>query len=92
MATKPAAAASGKGKPAAKIRKKEKKNVAVGQAHIKSTLTTQSSQSLIPLALSSRGHHLAKLDIRVRVNRRHSPHNLPLKQQLVAHKSMVFAK
>ena len=37
MATKPAAAASGKGKPAAKIRKKEKKNVAVGQAHIKST-------------------------------------------------------
>ena len=37
MATKPAAAASGKAKPAAKIRKKEKKNVAVGQAHIKST-------------------------------------------------------
>ena len=37
MATKPAAAPSGKGKPAAKIRKKEKKNVAVGQAHIKST-------------------------------------------------------
>jgi small subunit ribosomal protein S11 len=37
MATKPAAAASAKGKPAAKIRKKEKKNVAVGQAHIKST-------------------------------------------------------
>ena len=37
MATKPAAATSGKGKPAAKIRKKEKKNVAVGQAHIKST-------------------------------------------------------
>ena len=37
MATKPAAAASSKGKPAAKIRKKEKKNVAVGQAHIKST-------------------------------------------------------
>ena len=37
MATKPAAASSGKGKPAAKIRKKEKKNVAVGQAHIKST-------------------------------------------------------
>jgi small subunit ribosomal protein S11 len=37
MATKPAAAASGKGKPVAKIRKKERKNVAVGQAHIKST-------------------------------------------------------
>jgi len=37
MATKPAAAASGKAKPAAKIRKKEQKNVAVGQAHIKST-------------------------------------------------------
>ena len=37
MATKPAAAASGKAKPAAQIRKKEKKNVAVGQAHIKST-------------------------------------------------------
>ncbi len=37
MATKPAAAAAGKAKPAAKIRKKEKKNVAVGQAHIKST-------------------------------------------------------
>jgi small subunit ribosomal protein S11 len=37
MATKPSAAASGKGKPVAKIRKKERKNVAVGQAHIKST-------------------------------------------------------
>lgn len=46
MPPKKAAAAGAK-----KIRRKEKKNVAVGQAYIKSTFNTQSFRLLIQLVL-----------------------------------------
>ena len=69
-APKAKTAAPVKGK--VKMRKKEKKNVAVGNAYIKSTFNNTSSLLLTQQALSSLGLHLAKLVSRVHVSPLHS--------------------
>ena len=81
--TKTAAPAKGK----VKTRKKEKKNIAVGKAFIKSTFNNTIISITDPTGAVISWLHLAKLVTRAHVSRLHSQHNLQQNLQLVARKS-----
>jgi len=89
-APKSKTAAATKGK--VKIRKKEKKNIAVGKAFIKSTFNNTIISITTHPALLSLGHHLARLVSRAHVSQLHSQHSLQQKQQHVARRSMAWRR
>ena len=75
-----------------KPRRKDKKNIALGQAHIKAPLTTPSFPSRIRTVLSSHGLLPVKLASRARVSQLRTLHRWLLKQLPSAHRSMAFAR
>ena len=86
-APKSKTAAPAKGK--VKLRKKEKKNIAVGKAYIKSTFNNTIISITDPTGAVISWAHLAKLVSRAHVSRLHSQHSLQQKQQHVARRSMA---
>ena len=86
--SKTATAAKGK----VKLRKKEKKNIAVGKAFIKSTFNNTIISITDPTGAVISWASSGRLVTRAHVSRLHSQHSLQQKQQLVAHRSMALRR